>query len=303
MMREPCDMVREHLDAFHDGEITLDVQLMVREHLAGCPACSIEHAELEGLRRELREVPSLAGTRASGLPDGWSGAVLEQAKIERQLSWHTWLLGVFDDMHLVWPAIGATAAVLVCLLASAEVMQATNEQRPDSLAGIIGYLASPGSNGHPARIDGFTRVPRRFEADNWPLASEDAVLALSAVVTREGRIQNVEMLAAEQARLLKVKPEVVLAMIDAASRAQFEPARAGGAPIAVSMVWLLAHTTVVGRESDVERLMRPLAPSPAPGTSFGPERPRRVIAKPAAAVSEPSSPAAAGVSAGISAGG
>jgi len=112
--------------------------------------------------------------------------VLEQAKVERQLSWHTWVLGVFDDMHLVWPALGATAAVLVCLLASAEVMQATNEQRPDSLAGIIGYLASPGSNVNPARIDGFTEVPRRHESDHWPLASEDAVvgpplLALFAV--------------------------------------------------------------------------------------------------------------------------
>ena len=76
------------------------------------------------------------------------------------------------------------------------------------------------------------------------------------------------MLAAEQARALKVKPEVVLAMLDAASRAQFEPARAGGAPIAVSMMWLLAHTTVVGREADVDRLMRPLPPGPdgrAPG--------------------------------------
>ena len=102
------------------------------------------------------------------------------------------------------------------------------------------------------------------------------MLTLSAVVTREGRIQSVEMLAAEQARALKVKPEVVLAMLDAASRAQFEPARAGGAPIAVSMVWLLAHTTVVGREADVDRLMRPLPAAVPPVASQGPERPRRI---------------------------
>ena len=89
-------------------------------------------------------------------------------------------------MHLVWPALGATAAVLVCLMASAGVMQATNEQRPDSLAGVIGYLASPGSNVNPARMDGFTAVPRRYECDHWPVGSGDAVLALSAVVTREG---------------------------------------------------------------------------------------------------------------------
>ena len=271
IQRVSCDVVREDLDAFHDGELSLELQLLVREHLETCPACTIEHDDLVALRNGLRVV----GARLEAPPESWTGAVLEQAKVERQLSWHTWLLGVFDDMHLVWPAIGATAAVLVCLLASAEVMQATNEQRPDSLAGIIGYLASPGSNVNPARIDGFTEVPRRHESDHWPLASEDAVLTLSAVVTREGRIQSVEMLAAEQARALKVKPEVVLAMLDAASRAQFEPARAGGAPIAVSMVWLLAHTTVVGREADVDRLMRPLVPAPHVA-SLGPERPRRI---------------------------
>jgi len=271
IQRVSCGVVREDLDAFHDGELSLELQLLVREHLETCPACTIEHDDLVALRNGLRVV----GARLEAPPESWTGAVLEQAKVERQLSWHTWLLGVFDDMHLVWPAIGATAAVLVCVLASAEVMQATNEQRPDSLAGIIGYLASPGSNVNPARIDGFTEVPRRHESDHWPLASEDAVLTLSAVVTREGRIQSVEMLAAEQARALKVKPEVVLAMLDAASRAQFEPARAGGAPIAVSMVWLLAHTTVVGREADVDRLMRPLPAAP-PVASHGPERPRRI---------------------------
>ncbi len=270
--RIACEVVRDELDAFHDGELPLELQLLVREHLEDCAGCGFEYDGLEALRRGLREVPA---ARQEGPPDSWTSSVLEHVKVERQLSWHTWLLGVFDDMHLVWPALGATAAVVVCLLASAGVMQATNEQRPDSLAGIIGYLASPGSNVNPARMDGFTAVPRRYESDHWPLSSEDAVLTLSAVVTREGRIQQVEMLAAEQARALKVKPEVVLAMLDAASRAQFEPARAGGAPIAVSMVWLLAHTTVVGREADVDRLMRPLPPGPE-ARHQGPDRPRRI---------------------------
>jgi hypothetical protein len=270
--RIACEVVRDELDAFHDGELPVELQLLVREHLEDCAGCGFEYDGLEALRRGLRAVP---GPRQEGPPDSWTSSVLEQVKVERQLSWHTWLLGVFDDMHLVWPALGATAAVVVCLLASAGVLQATNEQRPDSLAGIIGYLASPGSNVNPARIDGFTAVPRQYESDHWPLSSEDAVLTLSAVVTREGRIQRVEMLAAEQARALKVKPEVVLAMLDAASRAQFEPARAGGAPIAVSMIWLLAHTTVVGREADVDRLMRPLPPGPE-ARHQGPDRPRRI---------------------------
>jgi len=283
MMLVPCEGVREHLEAFHDGELTLDAHLAVRAHLDECAGCAYEVDALRRLSEAFRDAPV---GRTLMPPEGWAGSVREQVQVERQLSWHTWLAHVFDDMHLVWPAIGATAAVVICLFASAGVMQATTVQRPDSLAGVIGYLASPGSNVNPARIDEFTRVPRRRESSDWPLAGEDAVLALSTVVTREGRIQSIDVLAAEQARALKVKPEVVLAMIEAASRAQFEPARAGGAPVAVSMVWLLAHTTVVGSAADVERLMRPLAPSPE--TGLGPRQVRRrPVAKPVALVPAP----------------
>jgi pimeloyl-ACP methyl ester carboxylesterase len=273
-MLESCAGYRDRLEALHDGELPVDEQLAVRAHVEHCASCAYELHGLEQLRTAFHDVPAVTGGRAVAPPDSFTGNLLEQVRVERQLSWYTWLAGVFDDMHLVWPALGATVAVLVCLMASAGVMQATAVQRPDSLAGVIDVLARPGSNLNPARIDEFTMVPRRHASSDWPLASEDAVLALSAVVTREGRIQRIEMLAAEQARALKVKPEVVLAMIEAASRAQFEPARAGGAPVAVSMVWLLAHTTVVGSPADVERLMRPLAPSTT--TAMGPRPPRRL---------------------------
>ncbi len=270
MMLVPCEGVRQHLEEFHDGELPLETHLAVRAHLDECAGCAYEAEALRSLSAAFHLAPL---DRALAPPAGWATDVLDQVQVERQLSWHTWLAHVFDDMHLVWPAIGATGAVIVCLLASAGVMQATAVQRPDSLAGVIDYLASPGSNVNPARIDEFTMVPRRHESSDWPLAGEDAVLALSAVITREGRIQNIDVLAAEQARALKVKPEVVLAMIEAASRAQFEPARAGGAPVAVSLVWLLAHTTVVGSAADVDLLMRPLAPSPESG--LGPQMPPR----------------------------
>ena len=282
MMLVPCQGVRQHLEAFHDGELPLDSHLAVRAHLDECAGCAYEAHALRRLSEAFHDTPVRAPLAP---PEGWAGNVLDQVQVERELSWHTWLAHVFDDMHLVWPAIGATSAVIVCLLASAGVMQATAVQRPDSLAGVIDYLASPGSNVNPARIDEFTMVPRRHESSDWPSAGEDAVLALSAVVTREGRIQSIDVLAAEQARALKVKPEVVLAMIEAASRAQFEPARAGGAPVAVSLVWLLAHTTVVGSAADVELLMRPLMPSPEKG--LGPEAPRRPVSKPVALTPEP----------------
>jgi hypothetical protein len=45
-------------------------------------------------------------------------------------------------------------------------------------------------------------------------------------------------------------------MLDAVSQSRFEPAQAaGGAPVAVNMVWLLARTTVKGTPHALEREM------------------------------------------------
>ena len=38
-------------------------------------------------------------------------------------------------------------------------------------------------------------------------------------------------------------------VLDAISRAKLQPAQGGGGPVAVSLVWLLAHTTVKGKIS------------------------------------------------------
>lgn len=274
----PCDGVRPQLEAFHDDELPLEAHLAVRTHLEHCSRCACELQALSQLRDIVRDVPGVTGSWGAAPPQTWAAQLLARVQLERQLSWHTWLATVFDDMHLVWPALGATVAVLVCLLASGQVMEATTVQRPDSLAGIIDYLANPGSNGHPVRIDEFTMVPRRHALSDWPLASEDALLALSTVVTREGRVGHIEMLSPELVRALKMKPEVVDALIEAASRAQFEPARAGGATVAVNLIWLLAHTTVVGSPQDVEAVMRPLQPAAMPATGpRAPIRPAKVV--------------------------
>jgi hypothetical protein len=77
--------------------------------------------------------------------------------------------------------------------------------------------------------------------------SDDAVLALSAVVTREGMVSNVELLGSDgrvhDAALQRDSREL-LEILDVASTARFEPARYEGVPVAVNLVWVLAHTTV-----------------------------------------------------------
>ncbi len=276
-----CEHVRDQLQAFHDGELPLDDQVLIQGHLRDCVTCAIEAGDLEDLGERLRAMTTSWPDRLLGAPPELPAAVLDRLKVERQLSFRTRMREVFEDMHFVWAACGATAATIVCLLAAMSVLQAANRERPDSLAGLITYLANPGSNANPVRADGWMLLPRPLGNAPMPLVDEDAVFAVSAVVTREGRVQHLELLAAEQALTLRVKPEVVLAMMHAASQARFAPAQAGGAPVAVSLVWLLASTTVKGRPDFERYLASPIwtapvglgqAPAATPGDTKTPDR-------------------------------
>jgi len=108
------------------------------------------------------------------------------------------------------------------------------------------------------------QVPRALDDSPALVAGEDeAVFALAAVVTREGRVANYEVLVSEQEN----RPGAldVTHLLDRVARSRFSPAERGvaRAPVAVNMVWLLARTTVKGtpRALDFEV---PSAPLPTP---------------------------------------
>jgi hypothetical protein len=66
----------------------------------------------------------------------------------------------------------------------------------------------------------------------------DTMLAVSAVVTRAGRVSDLEVLG--NAR----HGSQVSSILDAISQARLQPAELAGSPVAVNLVWLLAQTTV-----------------------------------------------------------
>jgi len=118
-------------------------------------------------------------------------------------------------------------------------------------------LADPGSNRNPVSLDGRLMVPRTYGINPPVVDREDAVFALAAVVTREGRVSALELLLQDAGRS-PVGHRAIVALLDAAAQTKFEPARAGDTPVAVNVVWLLAQTRVRGRlvpppSSPVER--------------------------------------------------
>jgi hypothetical protein len=125
-------------------------------------------------------------------------------------------------------------------------------ERQDSLAAVIAVKAAPyGSDLNPARLDARISVPSVPENGVVYATLESSevkgemFLPLSAIVTREGQVSGLELLHNNE----EYDPQTVRELLDALSRGRLEPAQFGTTPVAVNLVWLVAHTTVKGKLS------------------------------------------------------
>jgi hypothetical protein len=275
-----CETVREMVPAFVDGELAIEEQVAVESHLRWCRTCAAHVEDLQLIGDSIR----FGGVNGHSLDDGrelasLQAAVLSRVRAEHEQSFTFQLRSLFDDLHLLWAGLGATTAVVVCLFGTMSVLHAASEERPDSLKGVLQSLANPGSDRNPMLLDGrMVQVPRALDDLPALVAGEDeAVFALAAVVTREGRVANYEVLVSERDN----RPGAVdvTSLLDRVARSRFAPAERGvaRAPVAVNMVWLLARTTVRGthRALDFEVPSSPLpmparlAPTVKPTSSSG----------------------------------
>ena len=272
-----CAGVREHLEAFHDGELSIDERIGIQQHLKGCASCSHTANELAELGSTLRELA--AGAEQEPVEAlQISTHVTERLKVEAAFSIRAQVRDWFQDMHLVWAGLGASLATAICVVGSASVLHAANQERPNSMARAISVLASPGSNDNPLRLNYEMLAPRAVTDAAIEMSEEDVEYALSAVVSREGRVQGVEMINQPSS----VRPGVN-AMLNEAYRVQFAPAIERGDAVAVSMVWLVTNTTVKGRTDETMQALRealrlrttpaPIAPLPIPAESTGAPKP------------------------------
>lgn len=293
MMHEhSCTAVRDRLEAFYDGEVPFAERLAIQNHFTECVACSLAAEELTTLGATLRGMAAEVSEHAAVEPLRLTSQVIDQLRVEEQLSVRSQVVALFQDMHLVWAGIGATVATLICVVGSASVLHAANQERPDSLAGVISLLANPGSNANPLRLNYDMMAPRAVTDPSIEMSEEDVEYALSAVVSREGRVQGIEVINDAQPAGNRA---VVNAMLNEAYRVQFSPAQARtGDAVAVSMVWLVASTTVKGRHDDGLGLLRqalrlrnapqPIGPVPLPVDTVGSPKPQAApMLKPEAA--------------------
>lgn len=285
MLAQWCADARAQLEAFHDGELSVDERIAIQLHLGECAQCSAIAADLAALGSDLRRLAAQIAEDDPAVPTRISAHVLERLDVEQRFSIRAQLTDWFQDMHLVWAGLGASVATLICIAGSASVLHAANQERPNSMARVISVLASPGSNDNPLRLNYQMISPRAVNDAAIEMSGGDGEYALSAVVSREGRVQGVEVINQPPAN----RPGVN-AMLNEAYRMQFEPAIDRGDAVAVSMVWLVSSTTVKGRhEGNMESLRQalrlratpaPIAPLPIPAEAAEPKAPSAPMLKP-----------------------
>lgn len=249
MMLMTCASVQRRLQGFHDRELPVREMIAVEAHLGDCPPCA----------RDLRTLGAIGDAlRLAAAPppaDDWTGlrpGVISRMRAEDHESLTARARRFLDDVHLVWIGLASAAATLV-LAGSILSILATRPGRDDSLAAVFAvWGAKPGSDLNPAPLDGrgldlgptpvlVPTVPREgvvfATLQNSPF-TDDGVVPLAMNVSREGQVRQVEMLDRS------MDPETMQVLIDSLAKGRLEPALYGGDPIAVSLVWLLAHTTV-----------------------------------------------------------
>lgn len=243
-----CPAARRRLHAFHDEELSISDQIAVSAHLDWCDECAAAFAELRRLRAAIRSSMSGRLVLSNDEDASLREAIVNRAGAEHAMSFSAWIEEAFEDRHLVYAGLGGVMAAMVCVVVTLGLMRFATMERPDSLAAIVQRLGSPGSNQNPLSVNVAERMPRALDgafSTSPGVEDGDGVFAFAAVVTREGRIENLKLLnPGRSAAPGTDEARAVEDLLGAVSRARFEPASMAGLPVAVKMVWIVAHATV-----------------------------------------------------------
>jgi hypothetical protein len=256
-----CETAQELLDAFVDRELPVADQVMVEAHLRWCTTCSARVEDLSLIGAAVRMGSPV--TRSAQVEDrvltALQDQVLSRVSAEHDQSLGVRMRGLFDDMHLLWPALSACCAVLVCLAGASTVLHAANEEHPESLAALISAM-SDRSGQFPLLLDNTVVIPRAI--DQGPLLDlpdDDALVTLATVVSIEGRISDFALLQSEREMVpafsdrRRRHQREMDDLMDQVKQARFEPAQAlTGRKVAVNMVWMIVRTTVKGSAREVD---------------------------------------------------
>jgi len=244
MNRLSCTWVRRRASAFHDGELPVEEQIAVETHLRTCSACATEAREIEDVGEWVRMGSAAILGRADASLVHVQSDIVNRLRVEREESVPAVVSRAFEDMRMGFVAVGSTLATFVSILLMFGMLYfGPGTGRPDSLAALMETLGAQSVSAETEIL--MPRAAGSGSVSDSVFNEGDAMLALSAVVTRGGRIQNLEAVLSEQSTA--ADREQVLRLLDQVSRARFEPARLGGSAVAVKTILVYTSTSVRGK--------------------------------------------------------
>ena len=245
-----CTAARRRLGPLYDGELPVAEQIAVQAHLDWCDACARGLAELQTLGSVLRAASIRRDLLTHEQATAFTAALVGRRKAEQDMSLPARMQGMFDDMHLVYAALGATVATAVCIVIMLTMMRFAPTGRPDtsptaSLNALIALAADPGSNANAISIDAASqaRGSARFQAAS-ETAQEDVVFWIEAAVTRNGRLINLDRLRTTGRKATREQAALIEGLMESVARARIEPGTETAPATTDGIVWLVTSTTV-----------------------------------------------------------
>lgn len=241
-----CTATRRRLDAFQDRELPVGDQIAVAAHLDWCDDCAARLRESRELGALVRTLGHLGTPLGADDAVSLQRAVVSRVKAEREAGVVARVRRMFDDLHLVYAALGAAGATAVCVVIMLGMMRFATSERPDSLAAIVNVLATPlecdSGNDFLDASGCRARWAARFQRAN-EMAEQDAVFTLESLVTHQGgRLTGLESLRRSR-HPVSGQGKLVETLLDALTRARIE----GGPlsqPDTPEMIWMVEHATV-----------------------------------------------------------
>jgi hypothetical protein len=244
-----CAATRRRLQAFHDRELTVTDEIAVGAHLEWCDPCASALADLRAVGSALRAFSPGRAAESIDESAAFQRAVLNRVKAEREAGFFVRVRGMFDDLHLVYAGLGATAATVVCVVIMLSMMRFASAERPDSLAAILSVLSTPVVDCQSGNdfIDEFgcrARFSGRFQRAN-EAAEEDVVFALDAlVISSKGRLPNIELMRGRMhRRAVASQVEMIDRLLDSVWTSRVEVVNLW-APSSGNMLRLIERATV-----------------------------------------------------------
>ena len=264
-----CETARELLEPFIDGELNTSEQVAIQTHLRMCPTCQARVADMSLIGWSMRSGPQAAVSSAdtNALAVVQSG-VLARMKVEREQSLTRRAAEVLSDMRFMWPALGATLSVFLCLVAAGNIWRLTMERRPNSVAALLDTWNLPGTDHNPLLIDNAVSAPRVLNdglAQLYGAPEQERNVTVRFVARKDGRVGLAEVVNSD------VAPEAYRStvadgrdVLNAVKNWQLAPAQSrGGQPVAVTVVYMYWQTTAVKESISVlnaapPRILRPV---------------------------------------------